>query len=131
MGGALPQVPTMSEAGLKGFASETYFGLLGPARIPQKLVTKVNADSVKQIESADLKTRFENGGAIASPSTPEGFPEDPGRGAGAREKDHPGYRHKTAVLTGELVIGGRSFWSSRADPDHCPPSTVHAFGTIK
>jgi tripartite-type tricarboxylate transporter receptor subunit TctC len=70
---ALPQVPTMNEAGLKGFASETYFGLLGPARIPQKIITKVNADAVKQIESADLKTRFENGGAIASPSTPEGF----------------------------------------------------------
>jgi tripartite-type tricarboxylate transporter receptor subunit TctC len=70
---ALPQVPTMNEAGLKGFASETYFGLLGPARIPQKIVTKVNSDAVRQIESADLKTRFENGGAIASASTPEGF----------------------------------------------------------
>src|SRR5688572_29313985 len=70
---ALPQVPTMNEAGLKGFASETYFGLLGPARIPQKIVTKVNADAVKQITSTDLKTRFENGGAIASSSTPEGF----------------------------------------------------------
>jgi tripartite-type tricarboxylate transporter receptor subunit TctC len=70
---ALPQVPTMTEAGLKGFVSETYFGLLGPAAIPRKIVTKVNADSVKLINSDDVKTRFQNGGAIASSSTPEGF----------------------------------------------------------
>jgi tripartite-type tricarboxylate transporter receptor subunit TctC len=70
---ALPQVPTMTEAGLKGFTSETYFGLLGPAAIPRKIVTKVNADSVKLINSDDVKTRFQNGGAIAASSTPEGF----------------------------------------------------------
>jgi tripartite-type tricarboxylate transporter receptor subunit TctC len=70
---SLPQVPTMSEAGLKSFVSETYFGLLGPAAIPRKIITKINADSVKHLESEDLKTRYQNGGAIASPSTPEGF----------------------------------------------------------
>jgi tripartite-type tricarboxylate transporter receptor subunit TctC len=70
---ALPQVPTMNEAGLKGFASETYFGLLGPAGIQKKVITKINADSVKHLASEDLKTRFQNGGAVASSSTPEGF----------------------------------------------------------
>jgi tripartite-type tricarboxylate transporter receptor subunit TctC len=70
---ALPQVPTMTEAGLKGFVSETYFGLLGPAGIPKKIVAKVNTDSVKHLASDDLKARFQNGGAIASSSTPEGF----------------------------------------------------------
>lgn len=70
---ALPQVPTMSEAGLKGFVSETYFGLLGPAGVPKKIIARVNADSVKHLASDDLKTRFQNGGAIASSSTPDGF----------------------------------------------------------
>jgi tripartite-type tricarboxylate transporter receptor subunit TctC len=70
---ALPQVPTMTEAGLKGFVSETYFGLLGPAGVPKKVIAKVNADSVKHLASEDIKTRFQNGGAIASSSTPEGF----------------------------------------------------------
>jgi tripartite-type tricarboxylate transporter receptor subunit TctC len=70
---ALPQVPTMAEAGLKGFASETHFGLLGPAGIPKAVVTKVNAETVKQLGTDDLKTRFQNGGAVAQPSTPEGF----------------------------------------------------------
>jgi tripartite-type tricarboxylate transporter receptor subunit TctC len=70
---ALPQVPTMSEAGLKGFVSETYFGLLGPAGIQKKVITKINADTVKQLNSDEVKTRFQNGGAVAASSTPEGF----------------------------------------------------------
>ena len=70
---ALPQVPTMAESGLPGFASETYFGLLGPSRIARKVVVKINADTNKQLATDDLKTRFQNGGADAASSTPEGF----------------------------------------------------------
>jgi len=70
---ALPQVPTMSEAGLPGFVSETYFGLLGPANVPKKIIVRINADTVKQLGTDDLKTRFQNGGADAASSTPEGF----------------------------------------------------------
>jgi tripartite-type tricarboxylate transporter receptor subunit TctC len=70
---AIPQVPTMSEAGLPGFVSETYFGLLGPAALPKKLVTQINAVAVKQLNTDDLKTRYQNGGADAASSTPEGF----------------------------------------------------------
>jgi len=70
---AIPQVPTMSEAGLAGFVSETYFGLLGPAAIPRKIIARINADTVKQLGTEDLKTRFQNGGADAASSTPEGF----------------------------------------------------------
>jgi tripartite-type tricarboxylate transporter receptor subunit TctC len=70
---ALPQVPTMTEAGLAGFVSETYFGLLGPANVPKKIIARINADTVKQLGTDDLKTRFQNGGADAASSTPEGF----------------------------------------------------------
>jgi len=70
---AIPQVPTMSEAGLAGFVSETYFGLLGPAGVPKKIIARINADTVKQLGTEDLKTRFQNGGANAASSTPEGF----------------------------------------------------------
>ena len=70
---AISQIPTMSEAGLQGFVSETYFGLLGPTGIPKKVITRVNADTVKQLNTEDLKTRFQNGGADAATSTPEGF----------------------------------------------------------
>lgn len=70
---AIPQVPTMAEAGLAGFVSETYFGLLGPAGIPKKIIARINADTVKQLGTEDLKARFQNGGADAASSTPEGF----------------------------------------------------------
>ncbi|MGH8660188.1 MAG: Bug family tripartite tricarboxylate transporter substrate binding protein [Burkholderiales bacterium] len=70
---ALPQVPTMSEAGLPGFVSETYFGLLGPAGVPKKVIVRINAETVKQLKTDDLKTRFQNGGADAASSTPEEF----------------------------------------------------------
>ena len=70
---AIPQVPTMSEAGLAGFTSETYFGLLGPIALPKKLITQINAATVKQLNTNDLKTRFQNGGADAQSSTPEEF----------------------------------------------------------
>ena len=70
---AIPQVPTMSEAGLAGFVSETYFGLLGPAGLPKKIIARINADTVKQLGTEDLKARFQNGGADAASSTPEGF----------------------------------------------------------
>jgi tripartite-type tricarboxylate transporter receptor subunit TctC len=70
---ALPQIPTMAEAGLGGFVSETYFGLLGPAGMPKKVVARINADTVKQLGTDDLKTRFQNGGADVASSTPEGF----------------------------------------------------------
>jgi len=63
----------MSEAGLPGFESATYFGLLGPSGIPRKIITQINAETVKQLKTEDLRTRFQNGGADAATSTPEGF----------------------------------------------------------
>jgi tripartite-type tricarboxylate transporter receptor subunit TctC len=70
---ALPQVPTMSEAGLPGFVSETYFGLLGPKGMSKKTIAKINTDTIQHLKTDDLKTRFQNGGADAASSTPDGF----------------------------------------------------------
>ncbi len=70
---ALPQVPTMSEAGISGFVSETYFGLLGPAAMPKKLIAQVNADAVRLLKTEDIRNRFQQQGADATPSTPDEF----------------------------------------------------------
>ena len=70
---ALPQVPTMSEAGLPGFASETYFGLLGPAGIPRSIVATINAEAVKFLNTEEARQRYQQNGADPMPSTPEGF----------------------------------------------------------
>jgi len=63
----------MAEAGMPGFTSETYFGLLGPAALPKPLIARINADSVKLLKTDDLRNRFQQGGADATPSSPEEF----------------------------------------------------------
>ena len=70
---ALPQVPTMAEAGISGFVSETYFGLLGPTAMPKKVIAQINADSVRLLKTEDIRNRFQQQGADATPSTPDGF----------------------------------------------------------
>ena len=70
---ALPGVPTLAESALPGFASETYFGLVGPAALPKNLVGRINADTVKLLRTDEVKNRYQQQGAEATPSTPEEF----------------------------------------------------------
>jgi tripartite-type tricarboxylate transporter receptor subunit TctC len=70
---ALPQVPTMSEAGLPAFTSETYFGLLGPAGVPNNLVREINRETVKFLKTDEARQRYEQNGAEPMPSTPDEF----------------------------------------------------------
>ena len=60
---ALPDVPTLDEAGLKGFNIGTWFGVLAPAGTPKELVARLNAEMVKVIQSAEFKQRMQEIGA--------------------------------------------------------------------
>ena len=60
---ALPDVPTLDEAGLKGFDIGTWFGVLAPAATPKDILVRLNAELVKVIHSADFKKRMEEIGA--------------------------------------------------------------------
>jgi tripartite-type tricarboxylate transporter receptor subunit TctC len=70
---ALPNVPTMAESGLPGFASETYFGILGPPGMPKAIVTRINADSVKYLATEEMRSRYQQNGAEPMPTTPDEF----------------------------------------------------------
>ncbi|HEX2829317.1 MAG TPA: tripartite tricarboxylate transporter substrate-binding protein [Burkholderiales bacterium] len=70
---ALPDVPTMSEAGMPGFVSESYFGLVGPRSVPAAIVAKINGDSVKYLKTDEVRTRYQAGGADPAPSSPQEF----------------------------------------------------------
>ncbi len=70
---ALPNVPTMAESGLPGFASETYFGILGPAGMSKAIVTRINADSVRFLATEEMRSRYQQNGADPMPTTPEEF----------------------------------------------------------
>lgn len=61
--GALPDVPTLDEAGLKGFNLGTWFGLLAPAATPTDILTKLNTEVVKIISSAEFRKKMDDIGA--------------------------------------------------------------------
>ena len=59
----LPDVPTLEEAGLKGFDIGTWFGVLAPVGTPKDIVVKLNAEMVKIIKSPDFAERMRAIGA--------------------------------------------------------------------
>ena len=68
---ALPDVPTLDEAGLKGFDLGTWFGVLAPAGTPKEVVTRLNTEMVKIIQSPDFRKKMEDIGADPIGNTPE------------------------------------------------------------
>lgn len=67
----LPDVPTLDESGMKGFNLGTWFGILAPAGTPKEIVTKLNTEIVRIIQSADFKKKMEEIGAEPIGNTPE------------------------------------------------------------
>jgi tripartite-type tricarboxylate transporter receptor subunit TctC len=68
---ALPDVPTLDESGLKGFNLGTWFGVLAPAATPRDVVTRLNAEIVKIINSPEFKKKMDDIGAEPIGDTPE------------------------------------------------------------
>jgi tripartite-type tricarboxylate transporter receptor subunit TctC len=69
----LPQVPTVAESGYKGFEAVTWFGLLGPARLPTSVIQAANQALNKSLNSSDLKMRLEDQGLDVTPGSPDQF----------------------------------------------------------
>ncbi|KQM69812.1 tripartite tricarboxylate transporter substrate binding protein [Xylophilus sp. Leaf220] len=59
----LPDVPTMEEAGLKGFDIGTWFGVLAPAGTPPEVVARLHADMARIIRSPEFAQRMQAIGA--------------------------------------------------------------------
>jgi tripartite-type tricarboxylate transporter receptor subunit TctC len=71
----LPQVPTVEEAGVPGYESTLWFGLLTSAAVPRALVEKISADAGKVLASAATRERWLPIGIEPRPSTPVQFDE--------------------------------------------------------
>ena len=69
----LPELPTMMEAGVPGYESTTYFGVLGPAGLPRPIVEQLAADIAAVLKAEDLRARFAAAGAEPVGSAPEAF----------------------------------------------------------
>jgi tripartite-type tricarboxylate transporter receptor subunit TctC len=70
---ALPDVPTMAEAGFKGQEADTLQGVLLPAGTPKPIVNKVHADIVKLLSMPDVRERVATLGFEIVASSPEQF----------------------------------------------------------
>lgn len=70
---ALPEVPTIAEAGVAGFEFDTWYGVFAAASVPRALVAKVSQDVAKVLALTDVQERFATRGAVPKPSTPEEF----------------------------------------------------------
>jgi tripartite-type tricarboxylate transporter receptor subunit TctC len=55
---AVPDLPTLDEAGLPGFDLTTWFGVFVPAKTPQEVVDKLNAEIVRALSSKELRDRL-------------------------------------------------------------------------
>ncbi|TAK85902.1 MAG: tripartite tricarboxylate transporter substrate binding protein [Betaproteobacteria bacterium] len=69
----LPDVPTIDEAGLKGFKYMPWYGFWFPARTPKEYVTLMRNEVVKALQHPDVKLAFSEQGFVAVGSTPEEF----------------------------------------------------------
>jgi tripartite-type tricarboxylate transporter receptor subunit TctC len=70
---SLPELPTVSESGLQGYETITWFGFVAPAKTPQPVVTRLNTEIVKALGTADLRQQFAMQGIEVLGGTPEQF----------------------------------------------------------
>ena len=71
----LPDLPTIAEAGVPGYESGVWFGLLVPAGTPRDIVAKLNAEAVKGTKSPEFVKRMTDLGYNIIGSTPEQMTE--------------------------------------------------------
>ncbi|HEV3009198.1 MAG TPA: tripartite tricarboxylate transporter substrate binding protein, partial [Burkholderiales bacterium] len=69
----LPEVPTFAELGHPKVAVSLWYGLLAPAGTPKPIIDRLNRETVKALESLDVRERLQAQGAEPMPGTPEAF----------------------------------------------------------
>jgi tripartite-type tricarboxylate transporter receptor subunit TctC len=72
---AVPEVPTIMEAGVKGYEVSGWYGVLGPAGLPQDVLGRLNGEINRAMRQPDVVKRLASEGVDAGGSTPEAFGE--------------------------------------------------------
>ncbi len=70
---SLPDVPTVAEAGVPGFETVAWFGLLAPAQTPRAIIDRLSAEIHTIVQMPDVRARIEGTGAQEVGSTPDEF----------------------------------------------------------
>jgi len=71
--GALPQVPTIMESGLKGFELKIWYGVLAPAATPRPIIDKLGSEIAKVLAAPDMRDKLVSQGMDPFTSTPDQF----------------------------------------------------------
>jgi tripartite-type tricarboxylate transporter receptor subunit TctC len=70
---ALPDVPSMAEAGVKGYEVLNWFGMFAPAGTPQPIIARMHDEAKKMLTTPEMQKRLANEGAQPINSTPSEF----------------------------------------------------------
>jgi tripartite-type tricarboxylate transporter receptor subunit TctC len=70
---AMPNVPTIAEAGVPGYEMSAWFGLVGPPGMPRELVARIRTDFIRALAQPDVKERLASQGLDLVSNTPEQF----------------------------------------------------------
>jgi tripartite-type tricarboxylate transporter receptor subunit TctC len=70
---AVPDLPTIAESGLPGYAATAWYGVLAPAGTPREIILKLNTEIVKSLRTDEMKKRIASDGGEVIGSTPEEF----------------------------------------------------------
>jgi len=73
---ALPELPTIDEAGLPGFEAEQRYGLLAPAGTPAPVIARLNASLREALASPEVVARIASDGAEPAPTSPQEYAQD-------------------------------------------------------
>lgn len=70
---ALPEFPTIAEAGVPGYEGYAWGGMIGPAKMPSDIVARLNKDIVATLSQKDVIEKMLSQGTVPTPSSPEEF----------------------------------------------------------
>ena len=93
---SLPDVPTATEAGLKGYDLDSWFALYAPAGTPAAVVQQINAEVNKILQSPEVRKKAEDSGTAVEAMTPAQLGDFT-----RKELDYWGHVIKSAKITAD------------------------------
>jgi len=70
---AAPDIPTVAESGVPGYEVTTFYGMAAPARTPRAIIDRLNSDTVRALNSPEVRERLQGLGADPVGNTPEQY----------------------------------------------------------
>ena len=70
---AMPEIPTIAEAGYPGCVTASWYGVLAPARTPPPIIERLNREIARAVQTPDVRERMMSEGAEPAGGTPAQF----------------------------------------------------------